>query len=87
MFSWCGTKSNHISFFFCSFQNKSDTSAALAALFGMMYEYGDSIEETVFKNTEELNALQKFDYVLFVKNNKEKLLDMYERTKELLADK
>jgi hypothetical protein len=53
----------------------------------MMYEYGDTIEETVFKNTEELNALQKFDYVLFVKNNKEKLLAMYERTKELLADK
>ena len=53
----------------------------------MMYEYGDSIEETVFKNTEELNAMQKFDYVSFVKNNKENLLNMYERTKELLADK
>jgi hypothetical protein len=52
-----------------------------------MYEYGDSIEETVFKNTEELNAIQKFDYVSFVKYHKEKLLGMYERTKELLADK
>ena len=53
----------------------------------MMYEYGDSIEETVFKNTEELNAIQKFDYISFVKHNKEKLLDMYERTKDLLVDK
>ena len=61
-------------------------SAALAALFGMMYEYGDSIEETVFKN-EELNAIQKYDYISVVKENKEKLMAMYERTKELLADK
>jgi hypothetical protein len=51
-----------------------------------MYAYGDSIEETVFKNTEELNAIQKFDYISFVKHNKKSLLDMYERTKELLAD-
>jgi hypothetical protein len=60
-------------------------SAALAALFGMMYEYGDSIEETVFKN-EELNAIQKYDYISVVKENKEQLMAMYERTKELLAD-
>jgi hypothetical protein len=52
-----------------------------------MYEYGDSLEETIFKNIEELNAIQKFDYILFVKTNKNKLLDMYERTKDLLADK
>ena len=77
-----------IKFFFCSFQNKSDTSAALAALFGMimMYEYGDSLEETVFKNNEELNAIQKFDYISLVQKNKEKILGMYERTKDLLAD-
>ena len=62
-------------------------SAALAALFGMMYEYGDSIEETVFKNNEELNAIQKYDYISAVKENKEKLMAKYERTKELLADK
>ena len=61
-------------------------SAALAALFGMMYEYGDSIEETVFKNNEELNAIQKYDYISVVKENKEQLMAMYERTKELLAD-
>ena len=77
-----------IKFFFCSFQNKSDTSAALAALFGMimMYEYGDSLEETVFKNNEELNAIQKFDYISLVQKNKEKILGMYERNKDLLAD-
>jgi hypothetical protein len=61
-------------------------SAALAALFGMMYEYGDSIEETVFKNNAELNAIQKYDYISVVKENKEQLMAMYERTKELLAD-
>jgi hypothetical protein len=77
-------KSNQ--FFFCSFQNKSNTSAALAALFGMMYEYGDGLEETVFKNIEELNAVQKFDYISLIKENKEKILGMYERTKDLLAD-
>jgi hypothetical protein len=77
-----------IKFFFCSFQNKSDTSAALAALFGMimMYEYGDSLEETVFKKNEELNAIQKFDYISLVQKNKEKILGMYERNKDLLAD-
>ena len=52
----------------------------------MMYEYGDSLEETVFKNIEELNAIQKFDYISSVKENKEKILSMYERTKDLLAD-
>jgi hypothetical protein len=62
-------------------------SAAIAALFGMMYEYGDTLEETVFKNSEELNACQKFDYISLIKNNKTKLLGMYERTKDLLADK
>jgi hypothetical protein len=36
-------------------------STAIAALFGMMYEYGDTLEETVFKNIEELNAVQKYD--------------------------
>ena len=61
-------------------------SAALAALFGMMYEYGDSIEETVFKNNAELNAIQKYYYISVVKENKEQLMAMYERTKELLAD-
>jgi hypothetical protein len=62
-------------------------SAALAALFGLMYEYGDTLEETVFKNSEELNACQKFDYISLIKTNKDKLLGMYERTKDLLADK
>ena len=52
----------------------------------MMYEYGDSLEETVFKNNEELNAIQKFDHISLVKKNKEKILGMYERTKDLLAD-
>jgi hypothetical protein len=59
-------------------------SAAIAALFGMMYEYGDTLEETVFKNTEELNSVQKYDYISFIKDNKEKLLEMYARTKDLL---
>ena len=59
-------------------------SAALSALFGMMYEYGDTLEETVFKNTEELNSVQKYDYISFIKDNKEKLLEMYARTKDLL---
>ena len=59
-------------------------SSAIAALFGMMYEYGDTLEETVFKNIEELNAVQKYDYISFIKENKEKLLEMYARTKDLL---
>ena len=59
-------------------------SAAIAALFGMMYEYGDTLEETVFKNIEELNAVQKYDYISFIKENKEKLLEMYAKTKDLL---
>jgi hypothetical protein len=59
-------------------------SAALSALFGMMYEYGDTLEETVFKNTEELNAVQKYDYISLIKENREKLLAMYARTKDLL---
>jgi hypothetical protein len=49
-----------------------------------MYEYGDTLEETVFKNIEELNAVQKYDYISFIKENKEKLLEMYARTKDLL---
>ena len=73
-------------FVFCSFQNKSDLSAAIAALFGMMYEYGDTLEETVFKNSEELNSVQKYDYISLIKKNKDKLLGMYKRTKELLDD-
>ena len=60
-------------------------SAALAALFGMMYEYGDTLEETVFKNIEELNVVQKFDYISLIKKHKEKLLSMYARTEDLLA--
>jgi hypothetical protein len=59
-------------------------SLAIAALFGMMYEYGDTLEETVFKNIEELNAVQKYDYISFIKENKEKLLEMYAKTKNLL---
>ena len=59
-------------------------SSAIAALFGMMYEYGDTLEETVFKNIEELNAVQKYDYISFIKENKEKLLEMYAKTKDLL---
>ena len=59
-------------------------SSAIAALFGMMYEYGDTLEETVFKNIEELNAVQKYDYISFIKKNKEKLLEMYAKTKDLL---
>ena len=59
-------------------------SLAIAALFGMMYEYGDTLEETVFKNIEELNAVQKYDYISFIKENKEKLLEMYAKTKDLL---
>jgi hypothetical protein len=62
-------------------------SATLAALFGLMYEYGDTLEETVFKNSKELNACQKFDYISLIKKNKDKLLGIYERTKDLLADK
>ena len=61
-------------------------SAAIAALFGMMYEYGDTLEETVFKNTEELNSVQKYDYISLIKKNKEKLLKMYVKTKELLDE-
>jgi hypothetical protein len=60
-------------------------SAALAALFGMMYEYGDTLEETVFKNIEELNVVQKFDYISLIKKHKEELLSMYARTEDLLA--
>ena len=60
------------------------SSSAIAALFGMMYEYGDTLEETVFKNIEELNAVQKYDYISFIKENKEKLLEMYAKTKYLL---
>ena len=59
-------------------------STAIAALFGMMYEYSDTLEETVFKNIEELNAVQKYDYISFIKENKEKLVEMYARTKDLL---
>jgi hypothetical protein len=59
-------------------------SLAIAALFGMMYEYGDTLEETVFKNIEELNAVQKYDYISFIKENKEKRLEMYAKTKNLL---
>jgi hypothetical protein len=59
-------------------------SSAIAALFGMMYEYGDTLEETVFKNIEELNTVQKYDYISFIKENKEKLLEMYAKTKDLL---
>ena len=59
-------------------------SSAIAALFGMMYEYGDTLEETIFKNIEELNAVQKYDYISFIKENKEKLLEMYAKTKDLL---
>ena len=61
-------------------------SAAIAALFGMMYEYGDTLEETVFKTTEELNSVQKYDYISLIKKNKEKLLKMYVKTKELLDE-
>jgi hypothetical protein len=61
-------------------------SLAIAGWFGMMYEYGDTLEETVFKNIEELNAVQKYDYISFIKENKEKLLDMYARTKDLLDE-
>jgi hypothetical protein len=61
-------------------------SAAIAALFGMMYEYGDTLEKTVFKNTEELNSVQKYDYISLIKKNKEKLLKMYVKTKELLDE-
>lgn len=50
-----------------------------------MYSYGDSLEETVFKNIDELNAAQKFDYISLIKNNKDELNKMYERTQYLLA--
>ena len=49
-----------------------------------MYSYGDSLEETVFKNIDELNAAQKFDYISLIKNNDE-LNKMYERTQYILA--
>jgi hypothetical protein len=61
-------------------------STAIAALFGMMYEYGDTLEETVFKNIEELNAVQKYDYISLIKENEKKLLEMYARTKDLLDE-
>lgn len=59
----------------------------LAALFAAIYSYGDSLEETVFKNIDELNAAQKFDYISLIKNNKDELNKMYERTQYLLAQK
>jgi hypothetical protein len=51
-----------------------------------MYEYGDTLEKTVFKNSEELNSVQKYGYISLIKKNKDELLGMYKRTKELLDD-